>query len=110
MAAGAFAALCTAFFNIVTAYADINEIITPIKTGLGDVYNVMLAIVLPIGAVAVGVCGIKIIWGNQKSAEEGKSAIIRILVALAVVFLAPLLISSVSGMFKNYSNTSGVFN
>ena len=92
------------------AFADGTDSITSgVKTGLKKVYDILTAIVLPIGVVALGVCAVKIIWGNQKSAEEGKAMIVRIVIGLAIIFLAPLLVNEIAGWFKDQSSTADVF-
>lgn len=89
-----FSALCTA----TPAYAAEN-IASGIESGLDKVYDILKTIVIPIAVVACAICGIKIIWGNQKSAEEGKSALVRIVLGLAFLFLAPLLVKEIAGWF-----------
>lgn len=86
----------------VSAYADngLGALTDGLTGGLGQIYNVLLAVALPIGVVALGVCGVKILWGSQRSAEEGKSAIVRIVIALTIVFLAPIIISTIKSWIK----------
>lgn len=79
-----------------------------IKSGLGQIYNMITSIVLPIAAVALAVCGVKMLWGNQRSAEEAKGAAIKIVIALAIVYLAPVLIETVGSWFSS-SGTGSVF-
>lgn len=80
-----------------------------VKTGMGEIYGIVTAIVVPIAVVALAVCAIKILWGNQRSAEEAKSTAIKIVIAIAIVYLAPLIISQVAGWFAN-TGDAGVFN
>ena len=108
-------AVITALVTVVPAFADTNgglssQLTSPIKQGLSEVYSLMTAIVLPIAVIVLAICAIKIIWGNTKSAEEGKATIVRVIIALALIYLAPLLISTVSGWFSSYSTQGGIFN
>ena len=96
--------------SVMTAYAagTAGAIEEGVKSGLKEVYNILTAIILPIGVVALGVCAVKIVWGNQKSAEEGKSALVRIVIGLALIFIAPLLVEQIAGWFQNLG-TGGIF-
>ena len=71
-----------------------------ITKGLDSAYDIIKGVAGPIGAIAMVVCGAKMLWGNQKSAEEAKSAMIRIVIAMAIIFLGPIIIGSVSSWFK----------
>lgn len=110
LSGGAAGAVCALLCG-GSAWADSlsSTITAPIKAGLSEVYTLLTAIVLPIAVIVIAICAIKIIWGNQRSAEEGKSAIIRIVVALALVYLAPLLVSTISSWFQSYSTQGGIF-
>ena len=83
--------------DLTESQKDIEEGITK---GLDSAYDIIKGVAGPIGAIAMVVCGAKMLWGNQKSAEEAKSAMIRIVIAMAIIFLGPIVIGSVSGWFK----------
>ena len=76
-----------------------NAVTQGIKTGTEHLWNIMVAIVAPIGAIALCICAVKIFWGGQRAAEEAKSMAVKIVIAIAVVLLAPALISMVKGWF-----------
>lgn len=95
-----YAMLLTAMPAFATTAAA-GDITSGINNGLQNVFNIIKAIALPVGVIALGVCGVKILWGNQKSAEEGKSAMIRIVIAMAIIFLGPLLISEIVTWFRS---------
>ena len=75
-------------------------IIQGITKGTEQVWRILIGIVAPIAAVALALQVIKIIWGGQRAAEEAKSAAIKIIVAIAVVLMAPAIISAVKSWFQ----------
>ena len=81
------------------AFADSQTIIQGINKGTEQVWRILIAVVAPIGAVALALQVIKIIWGGARAAEEAKSAAIKIIVAIAVVLMAPAIISAVKSWF-----------
>ena len=105
-----FVTLFVVLGNVIPVFAegDSTGISEGIYSGLEQVYNILTAVILPIGVIALAVCAIKMIWGNERSAEAGKSALIRIVIALAPIFLAPLLIKTVASWFKGKSSFSDV--
>ena len=97
------AAAMTGFYcsliSAVPAFASSQTIIQGINKGTEQVWRILIAIVAPIGAVALALQVIKIIWGGARAAEEAKSAAIKIIVAIAVVLMAPAIISAVKSWF-----------
>ena len=76
------------YCSVITAMpalANSQTIIQGINKGTEQVWRILIAIVAPIGAVALALQVIKIIWGGARAAEEAKSAAIKIIVAIAVV-------------------------
>lgn len=102
--------LFVAAANVVPVFCegDSTGISEGIYSGLEQVYNILTAVILPIGVIALAVCAIKMIWGNERSAEAGKSALIRIVIALALIFLAPLLVKTVASWFKGKSSFADI--
>lgn len=96
-------ALLTGFYCSVMAagpaFADSQTIIQGINKGTEQVWRILIAVVAPIGAVALALQVVKIIWGGARAAEEAKSAAIKIIVAIAVVLMAPAIISAVKSWF-----------
>lgn len=82
-------------------------IIQGITKGTEQVWRILIGIVAPIAAVALALQVIKIIWGGQRAAEEAKSAAIKIIVAIAVVLMAPAIISAVKSWFSAASWSFG---
>ena len=90
------------YCSVITAMptlANSQTIIQGINKGTEQVWRILIAIVAPIGAVALALQVIKIIWGGARAAEEAKSAAIKIIVALAVVLMAPAIVSAVKSWF-----------
>lgn len=96
--------------SVCPAFADeTDEIISSIKDGLGKVYKILTAIVLPLAAIVIAITAVKMIGGSSRESEEGKNRIVRVLIALAVVYLAPLIISVASAIFSKYATQGNVF-
>lgn len=89
-----------AFANVALA-SGTDAIQTGINDGAEQVYNIITAIVGPIAAVALAVCAAKILWGSQKAAEEAKGFAVRMIIALLLVFGAPMIVNQVKGWFAN---------
>ena len=90
------------YCSVITAMpalANSQTIIQGINKGTEQVWRILIAIVAPIGAVALALQVIKIIWGGARAAEEAKSAAIKIIVAIAVVLMAPAIVSAVRSWF-----------
>lgn len=78
---------------------DGNIIISGVNQGTQQLWNILVGIVGPIAAVALAVNFVKILWGGSRSMEEAKSAVIKIIIAVAVVMMAPSIISVTKGWF-----------
>ena len=90
------------YCSVITAMpalANSQTIIQGINKGTEQVWRILIAIVAPIGAVALALQVIKIIWGGARAAEEAKSAAIKIIVAIAVVLMAPANVTAVRSWF-----------
>lgn len=99
MAAAIMTGIYCAVITSVPAFANSQTIIQGINKGTEQVWRILIAIVAPIGAVALALQVIKIIWGGARAAEEAKSAAIKIIVAIAVVLMAPAIVSAVKSWF-----------
>ena len=80
-----------------------------IGKGLGDTYKLLISISIPIAIIAAVACGLLILFGGQKGIENAKKFGLGILVALAIVLLAPVVITTVSKWFAGNENTTGAF-
>ena len=93
---GTYAAILSA----LPAWAeDGNIIISGVNQGTQQLWNILVGIVGPIAAVALAVNFVKILWGGSRSMEEAKTAVIKIIIAVAVVMMAPSIISVTKGWF-----------
>ncbi|MBQ6482220.1 MAG: hypothetical protein IJI45_13970 [Anaerolineaceae bacterium] len=99
MAAAIMTGIYCSVITSVPAFANSQTIIQGINKGTEQVWRILIAIVAPIGAVALALQVIKIIWGGARAAEEAKSAAIKIIVAIAVVLMAPAIVSAVKSWF-----------
>lgn len=97
---------CT-MMSVVPALAGPSDSITAgISTGAQQIWNILVAVVAPIAAVALAICAIKILWGGQRAAEEAKGTAIKIVIGIALVLLAPSLVGAVRNWFASSSNWS----
>ena len=95
----------SAFMTSVPAFAagESQSIISGITQGTEQIWRILIGVVAPIAAAALALQVIKIIWGGQRAAEEAKSAAIKIVIAIAVVLMAPAIVSAVRGWFTQAS-------
>ena len=98
-------ALYCTLMTSLPAFAD-DAIKTGIQTGAQKIWDILKAVVLPLAAVALAICAVKILWGGQRAAEEAKGTAIKIMIAIALVLLAPALVDVVGKWFSGNSNWS----
>ena len=67
----------------------------------------MKAVVLPLGAVAIAVCFLWILFDGERGMEKGKKYMIRVIIVVAIVYLAPLILTEVGGWFAGSSRWFG---
>lgn len=94
------AVYCYAVTAMPAVFANSQSIINGVTKGTGEIWKILTSIVAPIAAVALAICAIKMLWGSQRAAEEAKSTAIKIVVAIAIVLLAPAIIGAVKGWFN----------
>lgn len=98
-AAAVITGIYCSVITAMPAFANSQTIIQGINRGTEQVWRILISIVAPIGAVALALQVIKIIWGGARAAEEAKSAAIKIIVAIAVVLMAPAIVSAIKSWF-----------
>lgn len=105
--AGVMTALYCAAVTMIPAYAsaDVGGITAGIASGTQAVWDILKAIVLPIAAIMLAVCGVKLIWGGQRAAEEAKSLIVKIVIGVGLVMIAPSAVSVMKGWFNSGSTS-----
>ncbi len=82
---------------------DLSEITTPINNGLGSVFYALRLVATAIAIVAAVFTGIKMLVGDARAMETGKTTIFKIVTALAIIWLAPLLVKNIVGLFSHVS-------
>lgn len=90
------------------AFAATTDIINGIRDGMSEIYTIILYITIPVTVVFVAFAAFKAIWGGDKGMETAKATIVRLVIGLAIVYLAPLLVVTAAGWFDN-SGDEGVF-
>lgn len=100
------AMLCTAM-TAAPALAT-SEITTGVTQGLGKIWEIFTGIALPVAAIALAVCGVSVIIGNERSTETAKKTAIRIVVGIVIIMLAPTIVNAMGSWFGkgNWSFTS----
>lgn len=101
--ASAMTAAWCALVTSCPAFANASAISSGIQKGTGEVWNILKAIVLPIAAIMLAVCGVKLIWGGQRAAEEAKGLIVKIIVGVGLVMIAPSLVAATKDWFGSAS-------
>lgn len=104
--------ICVAMFSCVAFASDAADaagaIQTGIKTGTQQLYNIITAIVVPIAVVVFAWNGIKMFIGSEREIESAKKTMLITALAIAVVYLAPVIIQQVAGWFSS-TGDAGVF-
>lgn len=105
----AMTALClTAMFTTMASANQFADVGKKISGGLEDVFNLIRVVALPAAIVSLVFCGIAYFFGGEKGMEVGKKWAARIALGLAIVGLAPLLITGVYNIFKQ-DQTGDIF-
>ncbi len=100
------AVLSVALVSFVSADPT-SEIEKGIRTGTEKLWGIMKAVVLPLGAVAIAVCFLWILFDGERGMEKGKKYMIRVIIVVAIVYLAPLILTEVGGWFSESSKWFG---
>ena len=96
----------------ISAFADsgaASSIADAVTEGMHDAYGLMTSIVMPIAALIFAVLALKMLFGSQRSVEEGQKGLIKVLIVIALVFAAPIIISEVSSWFSSMAADTGAF-
>ena len=101
-ASSVIAGICCVMATALRAFAagTSDEIVTGITSGTQAIWNISVGVAGPSAAIALALQVIKIVWGGAKAAEEAKSTAIKIIIATAVVLMAPAIISIIQGWFQ----------
>lgn len=94
---------------IAPAFAStITDLETGVKSGLGQVYKLITVIVVPVAVVCLAIAAFNVFFNGSKGMEVAKKIGLAVGIGLAVVYLAPLLVTTVKGWFDNIGD-QGVF-
>ena len=91
-----------AFATTATGAAD--AITQGVSNGTRQMWMILVGIVGPVATIALAVCAFKVLWGSQRAADDAKNTAIKIVVVIAVVLMAPSLISVIRGWFTSQSS------
>lgn len=103
-----FTAMLMMLISVSFAAGSADAIQNGIKDGASQIYNILTAIIIPLGAVFIAWNGAKIIFGGERAMEAAKKNMLNVVIAVAIVYLAPLIILQVGGWFSSIGN-GGVF-
>ena len=79
-----------------------------IKNGTEKIYNIIKAVVTPIAVVILALNVVKMLMGSEREIQSAKHMALICIIAIAVVWLAPAIISQVASWFSS-SGDAGVF-
>lgn len=97
--------LAMCMFNVFAEPTTTSSIAEGITGGAEQLFNIMEAVVIPIGAVCFAWNGFKVLFGGERGMEQAKRNMLIIVIVLALVFLAPLIIKEVSKWFNGGEGT-----
>lgn len=95
--------------TVLAAPGGIANIEGGIKAGTRQIYSIMTAVIVPIAVVFFVWAAFKMLFGGERGMEQAKKSIFTIVFVLALVWLAPLLVTEVSSWFSS-TGDQGVFN
>lgn len=97
-----FSLLFTALFT-TTAFAGISNDLNQVAGATGEqarfVWDILKAIVGPVGGAIFSINGLKLLLGGEKAMEEAKKRAIIIIVVFICVFGAGVIIKEIGGWF-----------
>lgn len=104
----AFATANTATANTATANTNAEQATTTINTAIeglsNQVYKVLKNAIMPVAGLGLAVAGFKLVFGGQRGMDSAWKIALICIAAIAVVFLAPLLIKAFGGWFVDSSS------
>lgn len=70
-----------------------------VKEGLGGLYGLMRSGAVWIAIIAVGFAGLALIMSGQNGYDKAKQTIGKVIIGIALVFLAGVIVTQISGWF-----------
>ncbi len=86
-----------------------DSVTTGIFSGLQNVYSIINTIALPIAGLMLAFCAFKIWMGGERGMETAKRVGVYTLIALALVYLAPVIVKAVGGWFGGKAGAQSQF-
>lgn len=68
--------------------------LTAFRDKVGEIYNLAVKISIPCGAIAFSAGAFRLLTGDEKAMEKGKSQMIFTLVAIAAIILLPVVVKA----------------
>lgn len=96
------------FLLAAPAFATSTTIEAEVKSGAKSVYDLFKAVLAPIAVVAVVWNVFKALFLGERGMEGAKKGILIILCIVVLVYLAPVIVSTVAGWFSSIGD-QGVF-
>ena len=81
-----------------------NGIVSGVKGGMKEIYDVFQGILLPIAVIGLAAGLLGMLFGGQKGMEKGKQYALIIVLVIGGVYLAPLLVNTIAGWFSSDTN------
>ena len=88
------------------AYATSDNIASNINSGIYGLYDIATKVVLSVALVAVIVIGFNILTGGDRGMDVARGRAVRVVLAVLIVYLAPLLIENLGGWVTAQSSVS----
>lgn len=98
--------ILTLAMSVSVAYADESVIEQQIRSGFGNVYGIIQSVTLPVCAVMAAIHGLRLAGSSddQQAGVKAKAALVKVALAMAIVYLAPYLVKTVEGWFDGLSS------
>lgn len=91
---------CTLMTTMPVLADEGDQIAQNITAGTGRIWNILTVIVAPIAGITLCICAVQILWGGQRATENAKNTVVKIIVVIAIVLLAPTIINQIGTWFS----------
>lgn len=106
LAFGVMMVVAFALAMFPSADGTINSIEGGINTGMKQAWDLLKAIATPIAAVVFAWNGFKMLFGGQRGMEEGKKNMLIVVAVIGIIYIAPIIITTVQGWFGDVTTTA----
>ncbi len=80
-----------------------------IAKGGQEIYSLLSTVMIPIMVVFVGYYAIKGIFGGDRGMEQAKTGIFRLILIMALVYLAPVIVTTARSWFSGFGEGTDVW-